>query len=153
MISDLHREVVMHTKKMLAGMVALTFIGSPSVATFAAQGKFKLAEISRSGKTATGQDIMFPSGKVEIVVGAGEFEADSETAMHKHPYPRSLYVLEGTFTVTEEGGQARNYSAGSFVTEAVDVWHTGGNSGSTPAKILVIDQVPEGFNNLVIKPK
>jgi quercetin dioxygenase-like cupin family protein len=101
----------------------------------------------------SGQDIVFPSGNVELVAGAGEFEADSETPMHKHPYPRSIYVVEGTFTVTEEGGQPRTYPAGSFVTEAVDVWHTGGNSGPTPAKILVIDQVPAGFNNLVIKPK
>jgi quercetin dioxygenase-like cupin family protein len=121
------------------------------VAIAAHQGKFKLAEIYRSGKTVSGQDIALPSGKVEIVAGAGEFEADSETPMHKHPYPRSIYVLEGTFTVTEEGGQPRTYPAGSFVTEAVDIWHTGSNSGSTPAKILVIDQVPAGFNNLVKK--
>jgi len=139
-------------KKMLTGMVAFTFIGSLSVAAFALhQGKFKLAEIYRSGKTASGQDIVFPSGKVEIVAGAGEFETDSETPMHKHPYPRSLYILEGTFTITEEGGQPRTYPAGSFVTEVVDVWHTGGNAGSTPVKILVIDQVPAGFNNLVKK--
>ena len=138
--------------KMLTGMVAFTFIGSLSLVAFAAhQGKFKLAEIYRSGKTVSGQDIVFPSGKVEIVAGAGEFEANSETPMHKHPYPRSIYVLEGTFTVTEEGGQPRTYPAGSFVTEAVDIWHTGSNPGSTPAKILVIDQVPAGFNNLVKK--
>ena len=138
--------------KLLTGAVALACIGSVAAAAIAAhQGKFKLAEIYRSGKTAAGQDIAFPSGKVEIVAGAGEFETDSETPMHKHPYPRSIYVLEGTFVITEEGGQARTYPAGSFVTEAVEVWHTGSNAGSTPVKILVIDQVPAGFNNLVKK--
>jgi quercetin dioxygenase-like cupin family protein len=141
-------------KKIFAGMVTLACVCSLSLAAaIAHQGKFKLNEVHRSGKTVTGQDIVFPSGKVEIVAGAGEFEADSETPMHKHPYPRSIYVLEGTFTVTEEGGQPRTYPAGSFVTEAVDIWHTGSNAGSTPARILVIDQVPAGVNNLVVKPK
>ena len=139
-------------ERWLAAIVAITFIGSLSVVAIAAnQGKLKLAEIYRSGKTVSGQDIVFPGGKVEIAVAAGEFETGSETPMHKHPYPRSIYVLEGTFTITEEGGQQRTYPAGSFVTEAVDVWHTGGNVGPTPVKILVIDQVPAGFNNLVKK--
>ena len=62
-------------------------------------------------------------------------------------------MISGTFTVTEERGQPRTYPAGSFITEAIDVWHTGGNAGSTPAEILVIDQVSAGFNNLVLKPK
>jgi hypothetical protein len=30
----------------------------------------------------------------------------------------------------------------SFVVEAVDVWHTGSITGTTPMTILVIDEVP-----------
>ncbi|MCW2241199.1 cupin domain-containing protein [Azospirillum canadense] len=124
-----------------------------SLAASAQQGGFKLNEVFRSGKTATVQELQFPTGKVEIVAGVGEFATGSETPMHKHPYPRRLYIVEGTFTVTEEGKPPRTYPAGSFVVEAVDVWHTGGNTSSAPAKILVIDEVPAGMNNLVLKPK
>ncbi|NUB05293.1 cupin domain-containing protein [Azospirillum sp. Vi22] len=124
-----------------------------SLAVSAQQGKFKLNEVFRADKTVTGQELQFPTGKVEIVAGVGEFAPGSETPMHKHPYPRSLYILEGTFTVTEEGKQSRTYPEGSFIIEAIDVWHTGGNASSVPAKILVIDEVPAGVNNLVLKPK
>ena len=141
-------------KDVFAGLTACVCIGAFSLAIAAThQGKFKLAEVYRSGKTVGGQDIAFAPRKVQIVAGVGEVDADSETPMHKHPYPRSIYVISGTFTVTEEHGQPRTYPAGSFVTEAIDVWHTGGNAGSTPAEILVIDQVPAGFNNLVLKPR
>jgi quercetin dioxygenase-like cupin family protein len=137
--------------KIVCALAVLACFGS--LVAVAQQGKFKLAEVYRSGKTVTGQELQFPSGKVEIVAATGEFDPGSETPMHKHPYPRSLYIVEGTFTVTEEGGQPRTYPTGSFVVEAVDVWHTGGNASSTPVKILVIDEVPAGVSNLVVKPK
>jgi quercetin dioxygenase-like cupin family protein len=62
--------------------------------------------------------------------------------VHKHPYPRSIHVLEGTLTLTAEGGHPHSYPVGSFVVEAVDVWHTGSNIGTTPTTILMIDEVP-----------
>ena len=81
----------------------------------------------RSGKTVTGQELQFPTGKVEIVSGYRlSSSREAEKPPRKHPYPRSLYILEGTLTVTEEGeANPIPFRAGSFVVEAVDVWHTG----------------------------
>ena len=137
--------------KIVCALTVLACLGS--LAAGAQQGKFKFTVMFRSGKTVTGQELQFPTGKVEIVSGTAEFEPGAETPVHKHPYPRSLYILEGTLTVTEEGGEPHTFRAGSFVVEAVDVWHTGRNTTASPVKILVIDEVPAGFNNSIPKPK
>jgi len=131
-------------------VIALMTLGT---ATTVAQekGKFKLAEVFRSDKTMAGQAIQFPTGKVEIVAGTGEFPPGTETPIHQHPYPRSLYIMEGTFTVTEEGGEPHTYPAGSFVVENVGTWHKGSNMGATLVKLLIVDEVPAGVNNTEVK--
>ena len=122
-----------------------------TLAANAQVGKFKVAEIFREEKTLANQEIQFPTGKVEIVASTGEFDPGAETPVHKHPYPRSLYIIEGTFTVTEEGGQPHTYPAGSFVVEGVNMWHKGANMSSSPVKILIVDEVPTGVNNTEAK--
>ena len=122
-----------------------------ALAADAQVGKFKVAEVFRADKSMDGQEIQFPTGKVEIVASTGEFDPGAETPVHKHPYPRSLYIIEGTFTVTEEGGQPHTYPAGSFVVEGVNMWHKGANMSSSPVKILIVDEVPTGVNNTEVK--
>ena len=90
--------------KLLTGAVALACIGSLAAAAIAAhQGKFKLAEIYRSGKTAAGQDIAFPSGKVEIVAGAGELETDSNAHAQTSLSPQ--YLCSGGDVHDHGGGR------------------------------------------------
>ena len=138
-------------RKLIVALAVLACAGTVSV--FAQEGPIKIKEFFRSAKNAAGQEINYPSGNVEIVAATADFQPGTATPVHKHPYPRSIYVLEGTFTVTEEGGQPHTYPAGSLVVEAVDVWHTGSNTESGPLKLLVIDNVPAGVNNTVPKPK
>ena len=138
-------------RKLIIGLTALACVGAISV--FAQEGPIKIKEIFRSAKNAAGQEIKYPNGNVEIVAATADFQPGIATPVHKHPYPRSIYVLEGTFTVTEEGGQPHTYPAGSLVVESVDTWHTGSNMGAGPLKLLVIDNVPIGVNNTVPKPK
>jgi hypothetical protein len=52
----------------------------------------------------TDQDIQFPAGKTDIVALTGVIAPGFVTTVDKHPYPRSIHVLEDTLTLTSEVG-------------------------------------------------
>jgi quercetin dioxygenase-like cupin family protein len=135
--------------------VAFLTASTPLIAAEQSAGPPKGSEIFRSSTSAAGQDLLFPTGKSEIVATTVDFPPGSETPVHKHSYPRSIYVLEGTITVSMENGDMppHDYPAGTFVVEGIDMWHKGTNKGTTPVRLLVIDTVPAGVNNSFAKPK
>jgi hypothetical protein len=52
----------------------------------------------------TEQDIQFLAGKTDIVALTGVIAPGFVTTVDKHPYPRSIHVLEDTLTLTSEVG-------------------------------------------------
>ncbi|HYN00283.1 MAG TPA: cupin domain-containing protein [Aestuariivirgaceae bacterium] len=111
--------------------------------------KIKAIPVAKVTATMADQPLAFPSEKPQVVVGVAEFAPGAVTPRHKHPALRYVYVLEGALTVEMEGGMSHNYPAGSFIVESMDKWHLGKNAGTTPTKILIIDQVVEGRSNVV----
>ena len=106
---------------------------------------FKVTPVLKSGQTASKMPIEYPkTGKAEIVSVIGELEPGGRTALHQHPIPVFVYVLEGTLTVQAQGGQPREYAAGQAFVEDVNHWHQAFNKGSTPVKILVVFAGEEG---------
>ena len=71
------------------------------------------------------------------------------TGLHKHDAPMYAYVLEGTLTVTYEGGIVKNYSEGSAILEAVGTAHNGENKTDKPVRLLVVNMGAEGVANTV----
>lgn len=71
------------------------------------------------------------------------------TGLHKHDAPMYVYVLEGTITVTYEGGIVKEFTAGSAIIEAVGTAHNGENKTDTPVKLLVVNIGAEGVANTV----
>jgi quercetin dioxygenase-like cupin family protein len=103
-------------------------------------------------KTSAGDPIRLPQGEAQIVVSNFDVPAGATLPVHRHPFPRYGYVLQGELQVTNvETGHVDLFKAGDFILEAVNHWHTGSNVGSTPLQLLVIDVMEAGANNTVIK--
>lgn len=108
--------------------------------------------IGRMRTTDTGQELNVPAHPT-VIVSQTTMVPGARTPTHKHPYPRYVYVLDGTLTVvdvaTERTFEVRK---GGFLMEMIDTWHYGENRGTVPVKLIAIDQVPEGTrNNIVVK--
>jgi quercetin dioxygenase-like cupin family protein len=106
---------------------------------------FKVTPVHKSGVTAGNTKFMYPqTDKPEIVSVIGELEPGGRTALHQHPVPVFVYVLEGVITVQAQGGQPREYKAGQAYIEDINHWHQASNKGSAPVKILVVFAGEEG---------
>ncbi len=104
--------------------------------------------------TASGQPIVLPQKDVQVLVSMYQIAPGAIMPVHKHPYPRYGYVLAGTLKVTDtQTGESKIYRSGDFIIETIGRWHQGANIGSTPAKLLVIDQVEKGQINTVLLGK
>jgi len=110
-------------------------------------------EIFRSNITMTGQKLHFPSGEVQMVATRVDLVPGAATAIHRHPYPRAMYVVEGTITMTMEDGMTHDYPKGSFAIEGIEVWHITSNRSTVPVRILWIDTVQAGVKNAIPKPR
>jgi len=68
------------------------------------------------------------------------FEPGDVVGMHSHQArPAFSYILEGTLTVGQEGGDVREYTSGEVITESRDVTHWGENRGTSKVVIVSVD--------------
>jgi quercetin dioxygenase-like cupin family protein len=106
---------------------------------------FQVTPVLKSSQTASRMPLEYPkTGKAEIVSVVGVLEPGGRTALHQHPVPVYVYVLEGTLTVQAQGGEPREYKPGEAFLEDVNHWHQAFNKGSAPVKILVVFVGEEG---------
>jgi quercetin dioxygenase-like cupin family protein len=133
-------------------LVSLTLLAFTTLAHAADAPKITVTPIFSSNTTATGQKINVPAHP-NVVVTQVTFAPGAALPVHKHPYPHYVYVLEGTLTVTNvETGKVYTVTPGQFFIEMNDTWHFGQNNGTTPLKIIGIDQMPEGVkSNMVVQ--
>ena len=111
-----------------------------------------ITQLLSTMETSSGQPITFPQKNGELVVSEFSVEPGAVLPVHRHPYPRFGYVLAGNLRVTNlETNKTDDYHVGDFVVESIDQWHTGGNPGPTPLKLLVIDLIENGINNTILK--
>ncbi len=106
---------------------------------------FQATPLLKGGQTASGIKLQYPqTDKAEIVSVIGVLEPGGRTALHQHPVPVFVYILEGTLTVKSEGGEPRVYTAGQAFLEDINHTHQGFNETGEPAKILVVFMGEEG---------
>lgn len=106
---------------------------------------FEAAPVLKAHQTADGDPLSYPStGNPEIVSVVGTLAPGGRTALHQHPVPVYVYVLEGALAVKSEGGEPRNYSQGEAFLESVNKWHQAFNEGDQPTKILVVFMGEQG---------
>jgi quercetin dioxygenase-like cupin family protein len=112
--------------------------------------KVVVTPVMKSAVTATGQPIQLPQSNAEVQVSTYDIPVGAKLPVHKHPFPRYAYVLSGRIEVTNtEAGTVAVYETGGFIIEAVDQWHKASNIGTEPVKLLVIDMIEAGQNNVV----
>jgi quercetin dioxygenase-like cupin family protein len=109
-----------------------------------------ITRLSSTRTTASGQPIEVPVHP-EVVVSRYEIAPNAALPIHEHPYPRYAYVLSGTIEITVLGGKTYRYRTGDFIAEVIGQWHSARNSGDSPVRLLVIDQVAPGHSNTLFR--
>ena len=106
--------------------------------------------LDKQAQTVLDQLLQYPTGSQAQVSSAVLTIAPGvSTGLHKHDAPMYAYILEGTLTVTYEGGIVKNYSEGSAILEAVGTAHNGENKTDKPVRLLVVNMGAEGVANTV----
>ena len=114
-----------------------------------ADDKVVVTPVAKVTTTISGQPIVLPTNNPQVTVSIYEIAPGASLPQHKHLYPRYGYVLSGQLRVTNvDTGKVSDFSAGGFLVEALNQWHSGQNPGTEPLKLLVIDQAPAGINNV-----
>ena len=116
----------------------------------AAQVKFSATPVLQSGVTVGGASIAYPkTDSAELTAMRLDIGPGGETGRHRHPYPTLVYVLEGAIAVEMDGGMVHSYKAGDSFLMVVNTWTNAKNSGTMPAKMLVVFVGVHGQPNLV----
>ena len=124
----------------------------PLVEEAEATGKVRAKRIFSGTTTNSGQPIKLPQGNVEVVAWMYDIPVGTRLPVHKHPFQRYAYVLQGTLRVSDAANDRTfDYKAGDFIVEMVDGWHYGTNIGKVPVRLLVIDQVEPGQANSILR--
>jgi quercetin dioxygenase-like cupin family protein len=119
----------------------------------AASPKAVVTPLTRTGKTISGQPLRLPQGDAEVVAAAVEIPAGGSLPIHKHPWSRIVYVEQGVLTVANlDTGATLDFTSGQVLPEVIDQWHEA-RAGAGPVKLVVIDLVPPGVTNMVMKPQ
>ena len=101
-------------------------------------------------KTITGQTIEVPQNP-QVIAAVYEIAPGASLPIHEHPYPRYAYIIEGTLRVNViDTNETFDSKPGDFIVEMRGQKHFGMNTGTVPARLLVIDQVPHGTKSNVI---
>jgi len=136
--------------KLISLTIAFLLLALPVQAQESGAAPVVVTPVLTTDVTASGQPIVLPQKDAEVSASTYDIAPGAKLPVHKHPYPRYAYVLAGKLSVTNvDTGKTNTYETGGFIVEAVDQWHKAANIGSDAVKLLVIDMVPKGANNVV----
>lgn len=110
-----------------------------------------VAPLLKDSKTILGQPLTYPTdGQAQIQSVIVTMHPGEESGLHTHPHPTFGYILEGELTVSYPAGVKKTYKQGQAIMEAVDTPHNGKNTGTVPARILVVFMGVEGEANTTV---
>jgi quercetin dioxygenase-like cupin family protein len=122
----------------LAGRAAAQDSGYPAV------------PLLSTGVTAAGETLRYATtGAAKVTAAIVTIAPGTQTIVHKHGVPMFAYILGGELTVDYGDHGKRTYRQGEALMEAMDVAHFGVNTGSEPARILVVYMGAEGAQNVI----
>lgn len=109
--------------------------------------------IIRSANTISGQPLRLPQGPAEVAAAAVDIPLGGALPIHQHPWSRFVYVERGTLRViNHDTGSSMDFKAGQVLPEVVAQWHEARSVGAEAVRLIVIDLVPPGVNNTIMKP-
>jgi quercetin dioxygenase-like cupin family protein len=119
--------------------------------TAAEPPKIVTTPIVRTGRTTSNQPLRLPQADAEIVAVAVDIPPGGATPIHQHPWSRFVYVERGPLrVVNHDTGQTHDFKSGTLLPEVVAQWHEG-RALTEPVRLIVIDLVPRGESNMVMK--
>lgn len=106
--------------------------------------------LDKQSRTVLDQLLAYPgASQAQVSAAVLTFPPGARTGMHRHDAPLFVYVLEGTITVTYDGGVVKEFSVGSALLEAIGTAHEGRNLTDAPVKLLAVNMGAEGVANTV----
>ncbi len=105
---------------------------------------FTAEPLIKTGVDRDNGPITYPQGKPEIISVIGTLEKGGRTALHEHPVPVYVYILEGEIELRSEGGEMHRYKAGEAFMEAQNRKHQAFNVADTATRLLVVFVGEEG---------
>lgn len=109
--------------------------------------------IVRTAKTLSGQPLRLPQGDAELVASSVDIPAGGQTTIHQHRWSRFVYVERGPIRITNLDTDAVDeLQTGQVFAEVVAQWHQGHALGPQGARVVVLDLVPPGASNMVMRP-
>jgi quercetin dioxygenase-like cupin family protein len=119
----------------------------------APSGKPVTTSLGRSSTTISGQPLRLPQGAAEVAAAIIDIPQGGATPIHQHPWSRFVYVERGPVRIiNHDTGATLDFQSGQFLPEVVAQWHEGRAPGPGPVRLVVIDVVPPGVNNTVMRP-
>lgn len=122
--------------------------------TASAQENPAAAGVSREEVLATAtnmaeEPIAYPTGSAKVTAEMVSFEPGGHTALHTHPVPSFVYVLEGELEVRIEGQEPMRFTPGQAFVEPQDTSMQAFNVADGPTKLLVVYSGSEDGQNMV----
>jgi quercetin dioxygenase-like cupin family protein len=81
---------------------------------------------------------VYGDGQPEISIVRYRFAPGASIPMHMHPVINAGVLLSGELSITTKSGEAIVVKAGEPLVELFREWHSGSNSGSEPADLVVV---------------
>jgi quercetin dioxygenase-like cupin family protein len=126
-------------KLSLAAVLTLAVpVASASAQDDALPAGFETQSLMKTTVTRENEPITYPTGAPEIISVIGTLQKGGRTALHEHPVPVYVYVIEGEVEIKTEGGEPHRYKAGEAFIEAQNRKHQAFNAGDIAAKLLVV---------------
>ncbi|PST26941.1 cupin domain-containing protein [Mesorhizobium plurifarium] len=99
---------------------------------------FETQPLVKSSVSRDNEPIAYPAGKPEMISVIGTLAKGGRTALHEHPVPVYVYVMEGEVEVRTEGKEPHRYKAGEAFIETQNRRHQAFNVADAPSKILAV---------------
>jgi uncharacterized cupin superfamily protein len=132
------------------GLLAVCGVAATALQAYGQEPSVK--KILKTTVTNEGKAFNFPTTNIEVTGDIVELAPGSIRPRTFHPWPRYVYVMEGTLTVGSDAGKDIEYPAGSMLVTQ-NGWDIPKNLGTAPVKLLVIDTGEAGKSNNVVSEK
>ena len=106
-------------------------------------------EVLATATNMVNAPISYPTGAAEVTTEMVSFEPGGHTALHQHPVPSFVYVLEGELEVRVEGQEPMRFTPGQAFMEPQDTTMQAFNVAEEPTRVLVVYSGAEGHDNMV----
>ncbi|HQZ13805.1 MAG TPA: cupin domain-containing protein [Devosia sp.] len=129
-------------RRVLPYFLPLALVLTPTVASAENQALTQyqnlLTPLIAGGVDVLGNPLTYPDGPVNVTAAIVTIPPGGTTGAHRHEVPLFAHILEGELTVDYGDKGKKTYKAGDSVLEAINLPHTGTNTGTVPMKLLAV---------------